>query len=67
MTRFLDDFRLIGCWAPVAYWSRPHYKYRPISAFLFILQVESNRTTCQAVEREEKVWERGALSVTGRC
>jgi len=27
MTRFLDDFRLIGCWALVAYWSRPHYKY----------------------------------------
>jgi len=27
MTRFLDDFLLIGCWALVAYWSRPHYKW----------------------------------------
>jgi len=33
MTRFLDDFLLIGCWALVAYWSRPHYKYGQISKF----------------------------------
>ena len=46
----------------------PHVKQNPsVSQFFVILAVHSEETTCQDVVKEEKVWEKEALSVTGRC